>query len=62
MVVIGVQLIALGLYRYHETYRFDAALNPALLVMWIMALFGIAGIIGNYLNWLTIPKKDIVLQ
>lgn len=56
MVVIGVQAIALGLYQYHETYGFDATFNPALLVMWIMALIGIAGIIGQYLNWLDMKK------
>lgn len=53
---IGVQIIALGLYQYHETYRFDATFNPAIVVMWVMVLFGVAGIIGKYLTRLDIKK------
>lgn len=62
MVVIGVQLIAFGLYQYHQTYGFDSTFNPALLVMWIIAMVGIAGIIGKYLNWLDTKKGYCVSE
>lgn len=53
---IGVQLIALGLYQYGETYGFDATFNPVILLLWIMVLLGVAGIIGKYLTRLDIKK------
>lgn len=45
-----------SLYQYDQTYGFDATFNPAILVLWIMALFGIAGVIGEYLTKLNIKK------
>lgn len=44
------------LYSYGRLYEFNATFNPALFFMWGMSIFGIAGIIGNYLTKLDIKK------
>ena len=54
--VLGVIAGIYALYEYHLTYGFDATFNPAILVLWIMALFGIAGMIGLFLTRLDIKK------
>lgn len=55
MSIMGYVIAALGvisgvyaLYAYDQTYGFDATFNPAILLLWVMALIGIAGIIGQY--------------
>lgn len=43
-----------ALYTYDQAYGFDATFNPAIVLLWIMVLIGIAGIIGQYLT-----RRDI---
>lgn len=45
-----------SLYTYDRSYGFNETFNPAQIFMWIMALVGIAGIIGNFLTKLDIKK------
>ena len=59
----GYLIAALGviggvyaLYEYDRIYGFDATFNPAILLLWVMALIGIAGIIGQYLTHRDIKK------
>lgn len=56
LMVLTVLVIGTGLYEYDQTYGFDATCNPAILVLWIMALIGIAGMIGQFLTRLDIKK------
>lgn len=56
LITIAILAIGSGLIKYDQTYGFDATFNPAILVLWIMALFGVAGIIGLILTRFDIKK------
>jgi len=56
LIAIALLAIGTGLIQYDQTYGFDATFNPAILVLWIMALFGVAGIIGLILTRFDIKK------
>ena len=56
LMAIALLAIGEGLIQYDQTYGFDATFNPAILLLWIMALLGIAGMIGLFLTQLDIKK------
>lgn len=56
LIAIALLAIGTGLIKYDQTYGFYATFNPAILVLWIMALIGIAGIIGLFLTRLDMKK------
>lgn len=64
MSIMGYVIAALGviigvyaLYAYDQAYGFDATFNPAILLLWVMVLIGIAGIIGQYLTRRDMKKR-----
>lgn len=56
LIAIALLAIGTGLIKYDQTYGFDATFNPAILLLSIMALFGVAGIIGLILTRFDIKK------
>lgn len=56
LIAIALLAIGTGLIQYDQTYGFDATFNPAILLLSIMALFGVAGIIGLILTRFDIKK------
>lgn len=56
LIAIALLAIGTGLIKYDQTYGFDATFNPVILLLWIMALLGIAGMIGLFLTRLDMKK------
>jgi hypothetical protein len=48
--LVLLQIYALAIYQYEQTYGFDEDINPTTIIAATLCVIGILGLIGRYLN------------
>ena len=48
--LVLLQIYALAIYQYGQTYGFDEDINPTTIIAATLCVIGILGLIGRYLN------------
>lgn len=52
-ILVALQIVGLAVYQYGLTYGFNDKINPTTIIAGLMAVIGLLGLAGRYLN-----KKD----
>lgn len=53
VILVALQIVGLAIYQYGQTYGFNENINPTTIIAGLMAVIGLLGLVGRYLN-----KKD----